>query len=366
MRREENLMSGKRFSRTLGAAAVVVAAVLIITQASAPGAWAACRYKTLFAFTGGDGYGPYVGLIFDSVGNLYGTTFWGGAYGFGTVFRLSPNENGGWTEKVVNSFNADGTDGYRPDAGLIFDQAGNLYGTTYSGGAHGDYGTVFKLARNSNGGWTESVIHSFNNDGTDGHEPAAGLIFDPPGNIYGTTYYGGAYDYGTVFKLARNSDGGWTERVLHSFNNDGADGYEPAAALIFDQAGSLYGTTPNGGAYDSGTVFQLTPNGNGSWTEKVLYAFDSNGFGPFASLIFDPAGNLYGTTLTDGAPNFGRVFKLKPSMKGGWKETVPHSFKDHPGAYPYAGLILDGHGNLYGTTAGDGVKTWGSVFEITP
>ena len=162
-----------------------------------------------------------------------------------------------WNEKVLHNFGS-GADGNYPPAGLIRDAAGNLYGTTLYGGAH-NYGTVFELSASAGGGWTETVLHSFNNDGTDGWYPQAGLIFDAAGNLYGTTARGGAYTYyGTVFELSPNGSGGWTETVLHSFGN-GADGVFPFAGLTFDAAGDLYGTTYLGGTYDEGTVFELTP-----------------------------------------------------------------------------------------------------------
>ena len=146
--------------------------------------------------------------------------------------------------------------------------------------------------------WTEKLLHSFND--TDGALPRAGLIFDAAGNLYGTTNAGGTYDAGTVFKLAPTGDGSWTETVLHNFGN-GTDGALPAAGLIFDAAGNLYGTTEVGGFYGDGTVFELTPNGSGGWTEQVLFSFNlADGWYPYAGLILDAAGNLYGTTYTGG------------------------------------------------------------------
>jgi len=363
-------MKSNKFWAAVSRALAAMTAMLIVALMLVPGAWA-CKYKTLYQFkVGADGLYPRAGLIFDPAGNLYGTTDYGGAYNFGTVFQLTPNGDGSWTESVLHSFNADGKDGYEPFAGLIFDPAGNLYGTTNNGGAYGSYGMVFQLTPNGDGSWTESVLHSFNADGKDGYEPFAGLIFDPAGNLYGTTGGGGAYGHGTVFQLTPNRDGSWTESLLHSFNLDGKDGYEPLAGLTFDPAGNLYGTTNWGGAYNYGTVFQLTPNGDGSWTESVLHSFNldgKDGYKPLAGLTFDPAGNLYGTTPSGGTNDDGTVFKLKPTVKGSWKETVLHSFRNHPGAFPFwSGLILDGHGSLYGTTHGLGPKTRGSVFEITP
>ena len=316
--------------------------------------------SVLHSFNYSDGEVPFAGLIFDAAGNLYGTTAGGGAYDAGTVFQLTPNGDGSWTESVLHSFN--GKDGRQPLSSLIFDAGGNLYGATYSGGAFGD-GTVFQLTPNGDGSWTESVLHSFN--GGDGREPLSSLIFDAVGNLYGTTYTGGAYGWGTVFKLTPNGDGSWTESVLHSFNH--RDGAFPYSSLTFDAAGNLYGTTASGGYFGVGTVFKLKPNGDGSWTESRLHSFNvTDGYAPVAGLIFDAAGNLYGTTQYGGTYNYGVVFRLRPKPAGGWRYRVLHEFQDHPSANPQAGLVLDQAGDLYGTTYGDGTTTFGSVFEITP
>ena len=359
----KNRTPGRKFSRKLVAPLIVVALSLVLTSIFASSAWAGAKYKTLHRFKRGDGF-PYAGLIFDAAGNLYGTTQQSGSSYYGKVFELTPNADSSWKESVLHSF--DRTDGSSPYAGLVFDSAGNLYGATYDGA--GGYGTVFELTPDGHGSWTESVLHSFTDDGVDGMYPFARVIFDSAGNLYGTTGGGGAYYMGTVFELTPNGDGSWKESVLHSFNRDGKDGIFPMDRLIFDSSGNLYGTTERGGARNSGTVFELTPNKDGSWTESVLHSFKSTGTGgehPYAGVIFDSAGSLYGTT-SGGAYNYGTVFKLKPSANGRWTETVLHSFKDHPGAIPYCELIFDGQGTLYGTTSGDGTTTFGSVFEIIP
>ena len=264
--------------------------------------------KVLHSFNAKDGFVSYAALIFDAFGNLYGTTAGGGAYGDGTVFELTPKGGGGWTETVLHSFND--KDGSAPYAGLIFDGAGNLYGTTLMGGHYVD-GTVFKLTPKGGGGWTETVLHSFNDNGKDGFAPLAGLIFDEAGNLYGTTYGGGTYGYGTVFELTPKAGGAWTETVLHSCNDNGKDGYESYASLILDAPGNLYGTTSVGGAYGYGTVFELAPKAGGGWTETVLLSFnDKDGFSVLASLIFDASGNLYGTTYAGGAYGYGTVFEV--------------------------------------------------------
>ena len=281
-----------------------------------------------------------------------------------------------WSQEyVLHSFTSL-PDGQNPWAGLVLDNAGNLYGTTFDGGANGA-GTVFELAH-STGSWKETVLHSFTGayGADDGGYPNAGLIFDNAGNLYGTVCCGGANRGGTVFELSPSS-GGWTETILHSFPiNTGGDGFAPQAGLIFDSAGNLYGTTSQGGN-GYGTVFQLTPS-SGGWTETILHSFtDSDGSEPFASLIFDSAGNLYGTTSYGGATGHGTVFELTPSSRG-WTENVLYSFRsnsvagclptDGPGdgCYPGAGLIFDKAGNLYGTTVEGGANGYGAVFELTP
>ena len=333
------------------------------------GGW---REKELYTFknNGTDGLNPYARLIFDATGNLYGTTAYGGTYGSGTVFELSPTAGGVWTEKVLHSF-GNGTDGVNPYAGLIFDAAGNLYGTTYQGGTYGS-GSVFELIRGNAGRWTEKVLHSFGN-GADGAGSYASLIIDAAGNLYGTTFEGGAYIYyGTVFELMPVPGGGWTEMVLHSFS--GADGGYLEAGLIFGAGGNLYGTTEIGGANNAGTVFELTPTAGGGWTENVLYSFHNNGtdgFAPIAGLVLDAAGNLYGTTALGGTYDCagfgcGTVFELMPEAGGSWTEEVLHSFNpaDGDGGSPEASLIFDAAGNLYGTTFGGGANRDGTVFEL--
>jgi len=326
-----------------------------------------------------DGAHPAAGLVLDQKGNLYGTTYQGGTHGGGAVFKLSPKGE----ETVLYSFCAQRncTDGYSPFAGLVFDQKGDLYGTTYEGGAFSDCvgcggGVVFKITPKGK----EIVLHSFN--GTDGEYPLAGVVFDQKGNLYGTTFDGGSnscYPYrgcGVVFKLTPEGK----ETVLHSF--DGTDGEYPSAGLVFDQKGNLYGTTSGGGAYPDcnpyaegcGVVFKLTPEGK----EIVLYSFCAqtnctDGAFPYAGLVFDQRGNLYGTTAAGGTGNAGVVFKLTPEEK----ERVLYSFCAQPnctdGVNPDAGLVFDQKGNLYGTTEGGGLynylcydATCGVAFKLSP
>jgi uncharacterized repeat protein (TIGR03803 family) len=227
---------------------------------------------------------------------------------------------------------------------------------------------VFELSPRQGGGWTETLLHNFNNNGRDGVNPQAGLIIDDAGNLYGTTYRGGIYNSGTAFELSPQQGGGWTEKVLHSFGH-GSDGITPDANLTIDAAGNLYGTTYNGGIHGRGTVFELTPREGGGWTETVLHSFGngSDGANPYAGLIIDANGNLYGTTLAGGIHTAGTAFELSPRQGGGWTETILHSFGNGTdGNSPYAGLIFDASGNLYGTTLEGGIHSYGVVFEITP
>ena len=327
--------------------------------------------KVLHNFHVTDGSRPESSLIFDAAGNLYGTTHWGGAHGYGTVFELSPAGGGRWTFKTLHDFNFNYYDGFGPTPGLVFDAAGNLYGTA-GGGAYA-YGIVFELSPTPGGIWTETIVHTFT--WVDGAYPTAGLIIDAAGNLYGTTSQGGAHVYGTVFELTPTGDGTWTEIVLHDFIYDGLDGRQPFARLILNAAGNLYGTTVQGGYYGDGAVFELTPGGDGSWTATVLHSFQDDLFGghdgqsPYLSgVVFDPAGNLYGTTTYGGLYNFGMAYKLMPTEDGSWTETILHSFNldGRDGAYPFGDLIFDVSGNLYGTTRDGGTHGKGTVFEITP
>jgi uncharacterized repeat protein (TIGR03803 family) len=326
--------------------------------------------KTLHSFgSGKDGFAPDAGrgLIFDAAGNLYGTDPDGGAgAGLGIVFELSPIADGAWREKIL--LNGDG-----PEGGLIFDAAGNLYGTTYSGGSEQSRGncqfgcgTAFELSPTVDGGWTQKTLHNFGGAGDGGH-PMAALIFDGAGNLYGTTSGGGAFGLGTAFELSPDPDGGWTERILHNFGGVG-DGETPKASLILDAAGNLYGTTYAGGAFSLGTAFRLSPQLGGGWTESILHSFGTgeDGSALFAGLIFDASGNLYGTAWMGGAFGGGTLYELIPEAGGDWTEKTLHSFGNgKDGSGPHGELILDPEGNLYGT-AGGGVYGLGTVFEVIP
>jgi len=331
-----------------------------------------------FSHTSNDGWQPEAGLALDKDGNLYGTTLYGGAYctdqgGCGSVFELSPGSNGTWTEKLLHSFCARSrcADGNFPYGGVILDAAGNLYGTTSSGGEHNG-GTVFAMTH-SKKGWTENVLYSFAAFRGDGSQPRAELIFDRSGNLYGTTYAGGASHYGTVFELTPGAKGTWKESVLYSFTGSGADGANPWSALVMDAAGDLYGTTLFGGCsdYGCGTVFEMVMRKNGTRTEKVLFDLCTTstcpgGSYPRGGVVLDSKNNLYGTTTEGGAYYYGTAFELTSDREGNWSETVLHSFpsSETDGFTPESALVLGGDGKVYGTTASceDGN---GSVFEIS-
>ncbi len=353
-------MRDKKLSIRWKAALAVFTVALLATNS-----WAAAHEKVLHSFgSGNNGWYPN-GVIWDAAGNLYGTTSGAGIYQGGTVFELTPRDGGGWSEKTLHSF-GHGTDGVAPVSGLVMDGAGNLYGTTLLGGIHG-LGIAFKVSPNGDGTWSEKVLHSFGN-GNDAAYVQAGLVLDAAGNLYGTSESGGIHEGGAVFELSPNSDGSWTERVLHSFGS-GNDGEFPVAGLIFDNAGNLYGTTLGGGIHLTGTVFELSPNGNGSWSEKVLHHFGhgNDGTDPQASLIFDSAGNLYGTAVGGGSEGQGAVFELSPNGDGSWSEKLLHSFRNIPdGDFPAASLIMDTAGNLYSTTYDGGLHDSGMVFELNP
>jgi len=383
-------MKKNRFRAAAGKTLAVVTVALIVISVLAPGASAAGKYKILHQFSGTDGSDPEDNLlIFDAAGNMYGTTYSGGAYGEGTVFNLTPNSDGTWTESVLYSL-AGGSDLRNPMAGVISDSSGNLYGTGIGGGAYGG-GGVYELSPNDDGTWTESVLHSFTG-GSDGRNSIGGVIFDSAGNLYGTTANGGASGHGVVFRLTPNSDGTWTESVLYSFKG-GKDGtYPDHASLIFDTAGNLYGEAGMGGRgncnwvrHGCGTVFELTPNSDGTWTETVLYRFagGNDGATPESTLTFDQAGALYGTThwggggscAGNGGKGCGTVFRLAPNSKGGWTEQVIHRFQTRGGAEPWGGLVFDASGNLYGTAFVHGLgscsvggygKGCGTMFELVP
>jgi uncharacterized repeat protein (TIGR03803 family) len=331
------------------------------------------------------GCDPEARVVFGPNGTLYGTTYAGGGAGYGTVFNLRPFPNAcqaalcAWMETVLYNFTG-AADGGNPGYGdLLLDQR-NIYGTTYAGGLSNSScdpfqtqtcGMVYQLTP-AGSGYTESVLYSFKGGSGDGGNPYAGVVRDRSGNFYGTTYTGGTAGFGTVYQLTCGG-GGCTDTILHSFTN-GADGGSPFAGLIFDASGNMYGVAGDGGTGGDGTVFELSPSGGG-WTFTVIYNFTSpegGQCGPRAGLTMDTAGNLYGTTYCDGAKGYGNVFKLSPAS-GGWTYKNLYDFKGGTdGKNPISTVLIHPNGKLYGTALGGGDPNCnptfgcGVVWELTP
>lgn len=335
---------------------------------------------------GDDGDGPW-GVVIGPGGKLYGTTVSGGlgGLGYGTVFSLSPPASTcgaalcPWTEAQLHVFTDAPDDGAIPgNADLVFDQRGNIYGTTEGGGTgtcSRGCGTVYELSKNS-GGWSLLVLYSFPGDTfPDDYAPVGGVIFDQTGNLYGTASAGGDYFGGTVYELTP-SNGSWSKNTIFSFD-DGFTGVESDASLLIDASGALYGTTQAGGQYQNGTAFELTLS-NGNWSGNILDNFNAPlgdaGQGPQTPLTQDAAGNLYGTTAGGGLHNYGTVFKLT-FTNGSWIYTLLHDFDGSDGRGPEGKVVIDAQGNLYGTTTIEGPEnpacsgsggSCGVVWEITP
>lgn len=330
------------------------------------GAW---REEIAFNFPGGDGGNYPIGtLITDAAGNFYGATLAGGAANCGVVFELHDNL-GTWEETVLHSFS--GADGCDPEGPLVFDKAGNLYGTTLVGGAYND-GTAFEVSP-SNGSWTETVLHSFG-QGSDGFLPYGGLVLDAAGNVYGTTNDGGAYSCiglgcGIAFQLVPGPTG-WTENIIHNFQGR-SDGMYPNSPLIMDANGNLFGSTINGGGLGgsagSGTVYELSPGAGGTWTETILHRFvgGTAGGAPSSPLTFGHSGTLYGETGQTSSSQ-GTIFRLVPQAGGVWQFKTLHTFSGTDGAYPQGGLLYRSGGSLYGTTIYGGTANDGVAFLLTP
>jgi uncharacterized repeat protein (TIGR03803 family) len=264
-----------------------------------------------FIRNGGDGQEPMAGLTMDPKGNLYGTTFLSSTgCECGTVFELAKS-GGAFSYKTIYTFTGYPDDGSAPDTVLTF-RNGKLFGSTAFGGSYGFYdGTIFELSPNGSGGWTESLIHSFGSSNSDSTPSIGAVIFDSSGNLYGTTYYGGVDGVGSVYKLSPGSGGNWTDTLLFSF--DGTNGAGPDyGALIFDTKGNLYGTTQVGGTDQDGVVYELTPAG-GAWTETFLASFDgTDGLFSYGGVVFGAGDNLYGTTEYGGTHDAGVVYQIKP------------------------------------------------------
>ena len=307
------------------------------------------KETVLYSFSGGaDGANPWAGLTWGPKGHLYGTTEGGGTAGFGTVFKITKTGK----KTVLHNFTGTAGDGAYPFSLLVWDTAGKLYGTTYKGGASGN-GTVFKMTKTGK----LTVLYSFKG-ASDGENPYDGVVLDPAGNLYGTTFGAFGIDYGTVFKL----NTAHKEKVLHNFTGGADGGYPYYGGLVRDAAGNLYGTTSFGGAHQYfGTVFKVSKTGQ----QTVLYSFtgQADGGQPNASVILDSAGNLYGTTVGGGAAGHGTVFKLDKTGT----ETVLYSFMGGTdAAAPNADLLRDAAGNLYGTSIAGGASGGGTVFKLTP
>ncbi len=395
---EQSMKSDSFLSATRCVACVFVALLLCTAVA-----FAKTGETIILNFDATNGMVPLAGLISDQAGNLYGTSSvggsgmcadFGGARGCGTVFELSL-VNGTWTQSVLYSFQGE-NDGIAPAGSLISDAAGNLYGTTEVGGGSPNCvngcGTVFELSppAAAGGAWSETVLYRFKGE-KNARTPLGNLVFDAQGDLYGTTLYGGGivecggYGCGTVFELEPPLKPGrlWRERLIHHFlgKPGSRDGSGPSAGLVMDGGGDLYGTTTFGGPMNAGTVFELTPPAIGkiAWSEKVLYSFTggADGASPEGSVTLGQNGDILGTTSGAGPANYGTVFQLQPPIVSGgrWTEIVLYGFDlGTAGGIPFAGVIQDRSGNLYGTTLVGGDLSCnagfndgcGTAFELTP
>ncbi len=327
------------------------------------------KETTLVQFDGNNASMPQAGLIADSSGALYGTSVYGGTVGLGAVFKVA-RSGGVWTVQTIWSFGANDGDGQLPHSDLMMDAAGNIYGTTSSGGNNA-VGAVFELSP-SGSGWKEKILYSFFGN-ADGEGPVAGVLMDRNGDLFGTTWQGGAgickYNgCGTVFSLHQDRVR-WKEQLIHvfGFGTDVRDGAYPLGTLIADSAGALYGTTEGGGAHGAGTVFKVSTAEHG-WRLETLYDFAGGGDGanPMAGLARGPRGTFYGTTEHGGANNAGTVFALRRS-RGSWSESVLHVFGGSgDGSTPLASVIVDKAGTLFGTTYYGGANDDGIVFSLIP
>jgi uncharacterized repeat protein (TIGR03803 family) len=378
-------------------------AALAVTLILMPNSWAASSERVLHTFNIATAGFPVSGLVMDANGNLYGTTLRGGvgtcSEGCGVVFKLTKNNQGGLTYSILHSFVGFASDGGAPFGAPIVDSAGNVYGTTTLGGK-GDCGVVYRFSPTAGGKYKETILHSFNKFSTrndDGCNPESYLVSDAAGNLYGTTNTGGGGGVngsfcdngcGSVFKLAPKGDGTYTESVIHSFpgTKGNTDGRNPVGGLVFDSAGNLWGSTQGGGSVGDGTVFELTPNSDGTYAESTLYSFTgaSTGFFPNTDLVIDKAGNLYGTTVNGGLKlhDAGVVFKITPRGGGVVEESIIHAFfcnaiACHDGVTPFNGLTIDANGVLYGTvdlggggsnqcSTGTPALGCGIVYKLTP
>jgi len=325
------------------------------------------------SFTGGtDGGHPYCRVTLYPQGDLFGAAVIGGRGGqcpedgCGVAYELTPS-GGTWSQHVIHNF--DGTrDGYGPGQGLTRGSDGSLYGMTPTGGADG-LGVIYRLRPTATGRWSRQVLHTFTG-GSDGGTGSAGrLLLDAAGNLYGVATVGGANGAGTAFELSPTAGRRWTFTTLYAFNGTPDAGF-PYGGLVFDAAGNLYGTTYYAGSQDLGAVYELSPSAHG-WTETVLHSFvgGTDGSGPISTLVFDAAGSMYGTTSEGGDPGCGcgTIFRLRPTAGGSWTERVVYRFAGPPdGAFAYNGMVADGGGNFFGTTVHGGTGNDGAAYEFTP
>jgi uncharacterized repeat protein (TIGR03803 family) len=326
-------------------------------------------HTVLYSFTSGtDGGEPYKGVTLDAQGNLYGTAVTGGTGacegGCGVAYKLT-HSGGSWNQTVIHYFSG-GDDGSGPGAGLTIDHQGNLYGTTPTGGANG-LGVIYQLSPDANGNWKFTVIHTFTG-GTDGATGSAGRLLLHGGLLYGVATAGGVNGKGTAYELKPSHAGEWILKTIYAFQGQPDAGF-PYGALLF-ASGKLYGTTYYDGANNLGSVYELSRTAMGKWKEKVLYSFQggSDGQNSLGNLVIDAAGNLYGTTSEGGADcSCGTIFKLTPGVHGTWTESVVHRFQGPPdGAFAYNGMVADAAGNFYGATVHGGVSDDGAIYEFTP
>jgi uncharacterized repeat protein (TIGR03803 family) len=326
-------------------------------------------HTVLYSFTGGaDGGEPYKGVTVDGQGNLYGTAVTGGGGscegGCGVAYKLT-NSGGVWTQSVIHTFTG-GDDGSGPGTGLTLGPNGSIYGVTPTGGANGQ-GVVFLLRPSASGKWHLTVIHAFTG-GDDGAGGSAGRLLLSKGILYSATTVGGANGKGVVYQLAHKA-GGWQLTTLYAFKGQPDAGF-PYGALAFDSHGNLYGTTYYDGANDLGSVYQLAHQPDGSWKESVLYSFQGgrDGAGSISNVVFDKNGNLYSTTSEGGAGcDCGVIFKLTPGADGEWTESVTYRFKGAPdGGFVYNGMVGDSAGNFYGSTVHGGTGDDGAIYRFKP
>jgi uncharacterized repeat protein (TIGR03803 family) len=335
--------------------------------------------NVLYSFNVKDGDLPEGGVIFDNAGNLYGTTFYGGTpacegHGCGLVYKLTPSGNGDWTENTIYTFTGE-SDGTHPNSRLIFDSAGNLYGTTYGNYYGGTgYGTAYRLSPNPDGSWSFSLLYTFGQGSKDGIRPSGTLAFDANGNLFGVTNKGGTPNLGTIFELTPKSGATWQETVVHSFIG-GEDGSYPSDGVVFHNS-NVFGTAAYGGGGTAcngqgcGAIFELSPNGKGGWTMTFPHRFTGtvDGEQPLG-LTFDSAGNLYGSAnggnkTTDCPFGCGVVYRMTEKSNGVWTFTHLHYFNGGNGLDPEA-VLIGSNGEIYGD-AESGGSGMGVIYELDP